>query len=210
VLELVINVLRFEVQENELKCEVLNRKDKMRSYIQRSATVGLFASLIFCLTVLVPAQGKHGKGTDDAIWEATTAVKDLNEAKRTPDAMIPLDLLNKTGESGNDSPYICSEAGNNAPSLASESIETLHTDVPGRTDLWNLAGLKAAPADAGLPGTEGDAAKPGAPAVVKVSMRNMQFSPKTLRVKKGTVVEWTNDDIVPHTVTSASFDSDTG
>ena len=179
----------------------------MRSYFQRSATVGLFASLIFCLTVLVPAQGKHEKGTDDAIWEATTAVKDLNEAKGTPDTMIPVDLLNKTGEPGDVSPYISSESENNAPLLASERIETLRTEVAGRTDLWNLAGLKAAPADAGLPGTEGDAAKPGAPAVVKVSMRNMQFSPKTLRVKKGTVVEWTNDDIVPHTVTSASFDS---
>jgi plastocyanin len=177
----------------------------MRSYIQRSASVGLCASLIFWLTVLVPAQGKHGKGTDDAIWEATTAVKDLNEAKGTPDMMISIDLPNKTGELGNVSPYICSEPGNNAPSLAPESIEDF--EVAGRTDLWSLADLKAAPADAGLPGTEGDAAKPGAPAVVKVSMGNMQFSPKTLRVKKGTVVEWTNDDIVPHTVTSASFDS---
>jgi plastocyanin len=35
----------------------------------------------------------------------------------------------------------------------------------------------------------------------------MQFSPKTLRVKKGTVVEWQNDDVVPHTATSSSFDS---
>ena len=44
-------------------------------------------------------------------------------------------------------------------------------------------------------------------AVVKVSMRNMQFYPQTLKVKKGTVVEWKNDDLVPHTATSASFDS---
>ena len=43
--------------------------------------------------------------------------------------------------------------------------------------------------------------------VVKVSMRDMQFSPQTLNIKKGTVVEWTNDDLVPHTATSASFDS---
>lgn len=103
----------------------------MRSYIQRNSSVGLCASLIFCLTVFVPA-------------------------------------------------------------------------VAGRTDLWSLADLKAA--DAGLPGTEVDA-EPGALAIVKVSMRNMQFSPKTLRVKKGTVVEWKNDDLVPHTATSSSFDS---
>lgn len=104
----------------------------MRS-LQTNASVGLCASLIFCLTVLVPA-------------------------------------------------------------------------VAGRTDLWSLADLTAAPADAALPGTEVDA-EPGALAIVKVSMRNMQFSPKTLRVKKGTVVEWKNDDLVPHTATSSSFDS---
>lgn len=79
--------------------------------------------------------------------------------------------------------------------------------VPGRTDLWSLEDLKAAPADEGLRGIEVDTAEPGAPAIVKVSMRNMQFSPKTLRVRRGTVVEWKNDDIVPHTATSASFDS---
>src|ERR1044071_7401150 len=105
----------------------------MRSHLQTNASVGLCASLIFCLTVFVPA-------------------------------------------------------------------------VAGRTDLWSLADLKAAPADAGVPRTEVDA-EPGALAIVKVSMRNMQFSPKTLRVKKGAVVEWTNDDVVPHTATSSSFDS---
>jgi plastocyanin len=105
----------------------------MRSYIQTNASVGLCASLIFCLSVFVPA-------------------------------------------------------------------------VAGRTDLLRLADLKAAPADAALPGTEVDA-EPGALAIVKISMRDMQFSPKTLRVKKGTVVEWNNDDLVPHTATSSSFDS---
>lgn len=52
-----------------------------------------------------------------------------------------------------------------------------------------------------------EAAKPGALAVVKVSMRNMKFTPQTLTVKKGAVVEWKNDDVVPHTATSDSFDS---
>ena len=110
----------------------------MRSYFQRSATVGLFASLIFCLTVLVPAQGKHGKGTDDAIWEATTAVKNLNEAKGTPDTMIPVDLLNKTGELGNVSPYISSESENNAPSVASERIETLRSPAAPICGAWRI------------------------------------------------------------------------
>ena len=58
-----------------------------------------------------------------------------------------------------------------------------------------------------LRGDKGTAAKPGARAVVKVSMRNMQFYPRTLKIKKGDVVEWKNDDVVPHTATSPSFDS---
>jgi plastocyanin len=45
--------------------------------------------------------------------------------------------------------------------------------------------------------------------VTQVSMRNLQFSPVTVEVKKGDVVEWKNDDLVPHTATSAAFDSGT-
>jgi plastocyanin len=48
-----------------------------------------------------------------------------------------------------------------------------------------------------------------ASAVTQVSMRNLQFNPVTLEVKKGDVVEWKNDDLVPHTATSASFNSGT-
>jgi plastocyanin len=59
----------------------------------------------------------------------------------------------------------------------------------------------------GLRGDKGAAAVPGARAVVKVSMRNTQFYPRTLNIRKGDVVEWKNDDLVPHTATSASFDS---
>jgi plastocyanin len=58
-----------------------------------------------------------------------------------------------------------------------------------------------------LRGDKGAAAEPGARAVVKVSMRNTQFYPRTLNIRKGDVVEWKNDDLVPHTATSASFDS---
>ena len=48
-----------------------------------------------------------------------------------------------------------------------------------------------------------------APAAAQVSMRNLQFSPVAIEVKKGDVVEWKNDDLVPHTATSAAFDSGT-
>jgi plastocyanin len=75
------------------------------------------------------------------------------------------------------------------------------------TDLQSQADLEVVPAAATLSGEAVSAAKPAALAVVKVSMRNMQFYPQSLKVKKGTVVEWKNDDLVPHTATSASFDS---
>jgi plastocyanin len=47
-----------------------------------------------------------------------------------------------------------------------------------------------------------EAASPG---VIKVVMRNMQFFPATVEIKKGDVIEWKNDDIAPHTATSSSF-----
>lgn len=43
------------------------------------------------------------------------------------------------------------------------------------------------------------------PVVTKVAMRNMQFSPVTLEIAKGSAVEWTNEDLTPHTVTSPAF-----
>jgi plastocyanin len=76
-----------------------------------------------------------------------------------------------------------------------------------RTPDRSHADAKAVPAEATLPGEAVAAAEPAAFAVVKVSMRNMQFYPQSLKVKKGTVVEWKNDDLVPHTATSSSFDS---
>lgn len=37
--------------------------------------------------------------------------------------------------------------------------------------------------------------------VTKVSMKNIQFDPKTITVKKGSTIEWVNDDSVNHDVT---------
>jgi plastocyanin len=48
-----------------------------------------------------------------------------------------------------------------------------------------------------------------ASAVTQVSMRNLQFYPATIEIKSGDVVEWRNDDLVPHTATAPSFDSGT-
>ncbi len=47
----------------------------------------------------------------------------------------------------------------------------------------------------------------GRPAVIQVAIRNMQFSPAYLEIRKGDVVEWTNADLTPHTATFTGFDS---
>jgi len=41
--------------------------------------------------------------------------------------------------------------------------------------------------------------------IIKVQIEKMQFSPENLEVKKGDTVEWQNNDLTPHTVTSSIF-----
>ncbi len=43
---------------------------------------------------------------------------------------------------------------------------------------------------------------PETSAEASVAIKNFSFSPSTLKVKTGTKVTWTNNDSVPHTVTS--------
>jgi plastocyanin len=38
--------------------------------------------------------------------------------------------------------------------------------------------------------------------ITQVTIRLVKFSPETIEVKTGQTVEWTNDDLTPHTVTS--------
>jgi plastocyanin len=52
-------------------------------------------------------------------------------------------------------------------------------------------------------------APPVASSIAQVSVRNLQFSPMSIEVKKGDTIEWKNDDLVPHTATSAAFNSGT-
>ena len=40
-----------------------------------------------------------------------------------------------------------------------------------------------------------------------VQIKNFTFIPKTLTIKKGITVTWTNDDNAPHQIKSAMFDS---
>jgi mono/diheme cytochrome c family protein len=104
--------------------------------------------------------------------------------------------------------YIRSEWGNNAPPVAAEGIAALRKELAGRTDSFTQPDLAAVPADANLPGgNQAPEANANAPAVVQVLIRNMKFNPPSLEVKKGDIVEWKNEDITPHTATSATFDS---
>lgn len=104
--------------------------------------------------------------------------------------------------------YIRSDWGNNTGPVAPEGIAILRKELASRAESLTEADLQAVPADANLPGGDQRAAtQPGAPRVVEVVIRVMKFNPPTVEVNKGDVVEWKNDDLTPHTATSASFDS---
>ena len=63
-------------------------------------------------------------------------------------------------------------------------------------------GAREAPANAVAP-----AAQPAgsiAPAAQKVTIKSLKYSPDTIQITKGETVEWVNDDLTPHTVTSDS------
>ena len=52
--------------------------------------------------------------------------------------------------------------------------------------------------------TSTSAATPAAGGAVAVSMKNIQFSPKSITAKVGQTIKWTNDDSVDHNVTATS------
>jgi plastocyanin len=59
-------------------------------------------------------------------------------------------------------------------------------------------------ASKGSTATEKTAAAPTSAAggTVAVSMKNIQFNPKSINAKVGQTVKWTNDDTAPHNVTA--------
>jgi plastocyanin len=69
--------------------------------------------------------------------------------------------------------------------------------------------LKTVPATPNVPvADQSTIADSDASGVVHVVMRNMKFSPASVEIKPGETVEWNNEDITPHTATSAPlFDS---
>jgi mono/diheme cytochrome c family protein len=93
---------------------------------------------------------------------------------------------------------------NNASPVTAEQIAGLRKELANHPESFTEPDILAVPADANLPGGDEGAAR-GAPAALQVIMRNVKYYPPTLEIKKGDVVEWKNDDIVPHTATSAAF-----
>ena len=69
--------------------------------------------------------------------------------------------------------------------------------------------MKAMPTPFNAPAVDHSiVATSSASAIVHVVMHDMKFSPASVEVKPGETVEWTNQDITPHTATSfPSFDS---
>lgn len=67
-----------------------------------------------------------------------------------------------------------------------------------------LAVETSAPPASAVQNTVADA---NIPMVAHVVMKNMKYSPATIEIKKGDTVEWTNEDITPHTATAPQFDS---
>jgi plastocyanin len=57
---------------------------------------------------------------------------------------------------------------------------------------------------AAAPATSTPAAAPAAGGALAVSMKNIQFVPKSVTAKVGQTVKWTNDDSVDHNVTATS------
>ena len=49
-----------------------------------------------------------------------------------------------------------------------------------------------------------------APTAAKVTIKSLKYSPDTIQITKGETIEWVNDDLTPHTVTSSSGEFDSG
>ena len=70
---------------------------------------------------------------------------------------------------------------------------------------------KGVPASAA--GTVAPAVQPAgsvAPAAAKVTIKSLKYSSNTIQITKGETVEWVNDDLTPHTVTSDSGEFNSG
>ena len=76
------------------------------------------------------------------------------------------------------------------------SVQTSAVEVAGR----ELGAATATPASTGAPASA--PAQSNAAALRKVTIKLLKYSSETIEIRKGEAVEWANDDLTPHTVTS--------
>jgi len=152
--------------------------------------------------MISPSPDRLRQGAD---YEDTTDVQNLHAAIRPEERgsrvtikPFPLWVLIVCGLTFFFAGFLSSRYGHNFSG----------TTEPGNA-AQSEADLKRVPATLNVPAVDhSTVANSGASAIVHVVMRNMKFSPASVEIKPGETVEWTNEDITPHTATSApSFDS---
>ena len=153
--------------------------------------------------IISPSENHFREGAD---YEETTDVQNLHSAiggkQRSPLVTIkPFSLwvLVVCGLTFFLAGFFWSRYGNN---FNGSGVERGNASQPE-------AHLKKVPATLNVPAVDhSTAVSSNASAIVHVVMRNMKFSPASVEIKPGETVEWTNEDITPHTATSAPlFDS---
>jgi plastocyanin len=82
------------------------------------------------------------------------------------------------------------------------TVTNMNPGNPAQTYSTPRAVETRAPSASAVQSTVADA---NAPVVAHVAMKNMKFSPAIIQIKKGDTVEWTNEDITPHSATAAPF-----
>ncbi len=89
--------------------------------------------------------------------------------------------------------------------LALSACAPTNTTAPSsESSQYSSAPMEAASSEMMESSSSAAAMQPSSPAAAShesVKIHNFVYSPQTLRVKRGTVVTWTNDDTPPHTVT---------
>jgi plastocyanin len=93
-------------------------------------------------------------------------------------------------------PDICSPAWAKAVLKSPTSLPGSHAAALGLAVAWASTAFWCA-----------EALAEAAPRVHAVQIEGMRFVPETLTVRRGERIVWTNNDLVPHTVTQAAFDS---
>jgi plastocyanin len=99
------------------------------------------------------------------------------------------------------------------PAAAVTALALFVAGCGGSNDNNSSQPASSTPKQTSTPASSGSGSSSGGTSGkgVTVDMKNIQFAPKTITVKPGTTITWTNDDSVAHNVVAqsgASFKSD--